>query len=239
MDQLEFAEREICECGRLSQSELSIVRRAIGQHRERMLARFPNYNLFTTNTAQSYGLEMQNRIIASFSDLQKHEGDSVCDANWGPAGVEIKSIRITRDDPSLYIGQRIVNYNSPEEHNASKSKSFQQVKPNSSSWFLLHLLYGDAERLFIVPSTMFSTQPGKEFQERGKIPLSSQHRGHQSEGQVSLTNVLRYADFFEVTYVTGTRYAYQSANVQTYSFGCMVRSVITRLNNAGGMLPSV
>lgn len=237
MDQLEYALDEIRRKSVLSEDQFSIVESAISQHRDRMRTTFPNYDLFTTGTGQSYGLMMEKRIIASFYDLKKHEGDSSYDAEFGNQRIEIKSLKCTHGDSSQYIGQRIVNFEPGREGESFGTGSFQQVKPEVCDWFIFHVLYGNAERLFIVPSKMFSAHPGVDRKEPGKLLLSIQHRNHPSEGQANLSTILSAADFFEVSLCTGYEEGYRSAYQDTYCFASMVAIVKKRLDDVGWMLP--
>ncbi len=231
MDQLEYALSEIRQHGKLSPVALGHVEDAIAAHRNRMKTQFPNYDLFTTGTGQSYGLMMEKRIIASFADMTKHEGDSAYDAEWNNQRIEIKSLKCTRGESSEYIGNRIVNLDTETNRAAFGTGSFQQVKPCECDWFVFHILYGNAERLFLVPSKMFSTHPGKENKEPGKLLLSSQHRNHQTEGQANMGTVLAVADLFEVAR------GYSSAQQGHYAFADLIQIVTQRMEACNWTLP--
>ena len=107
--------------------------------------------------------------------------------------VEIKSLRAcSKGQTEIFL----------KNDNVAASKfstsSYQQTKPTCCDWFVYHILYGDASRLFVIPSSMISSCPGEGNVEKGKIPLSIQHRNHKSEGQVNLGQVLKYANYFEI-----------------------------------------
>lgn len=226
MNQLEYMLAEIKGNGRLSQDALTLFEQIIADHLQRMQKRFPNYALFTTGTGQSYGLMMEKRIIASFSDLTPSRTESY-DACCGNLRVEIKSIKCTKGDSKAYIGSRIVNLEADTTAGTFGTGSFQQVKPAECNWFLFHLLYGNAERLFLIPSKMFSATPGKENQEPGKLLLSRQHRDHPTEGQANLGTILDTALVFEI------KAPYDSSKVGSYSFLSMAQIIIERLDKIG------
>lgn len=225
MDQITFALQEIERSG-VSPKDLTLLKRITDKHFKRMRHLFPNYDLFITGTGQSYGLKIQQRIIDSFSDLSKNSNSSDYDAksNSGER-IEIKSIKATKGESSDYIGARILNL-TPETR-LHIGGSFQQVKPTECDWFIFHILYGNAERLFLVPSKMFSTTPKKENKELGRILLSAQHRGHKTEGQANVGQILSRAFYFEPTV------DYSSSRANTFSFTRLKRQIETRLNRLG------
>ena len=231
MNQLQYALQEIKANGQLSPQALRIVEEALVAHEDRMCNHFPNYALFTTGTGQSYGLMIQQRIIESFCDLVAHTGSSEYDAEWGQQRVEIKSIKCTQGKSTDYIGSRIVNLDEDACKKAFGTGSFQQVKPKACDWFLFHILYGNAERLFVVPSCMFSQTPGRDNKEPGKLLLSIQHREHQKEGQANMGTILDVADIFEV------EKGYTSAKSKHYCFATCVAKVVQRLNTVNWNLP--
>lgn len=231
MNQLQYALLEIKANGQLSEQALHIVEEALAAHEVRMSKHFPNYNLFTTGTGQSYGLMMQRRIISSFCDLATHTGSSEYDAEWGQQRVEIKSIKCTQGRSTDYIGSRIVNMDAEIRDKSFGTGSFQQVKPKACDWFLFHILYGNAERLFVVPSCMFSQTPGRDNKEPGKLLLSIQHRDHQTEGQANMGTILDVSDIFEVAK------GYSSAKANCYCFATCAAEVVHRLNAINWVIP--
>ena len=185
---------EIERNGGYSDSENALIRDAVlGFHRRRCGA-FRYHDYFALATGKEYGDAVEAKIIASFDGFAKPVGDSSFDA-WTPTRekVEIKSLR------ACTKGQERI-FRKGEGAAASKfsTSSYQQVKPACCDWFICHILYGDGSRLFVIPSKMVSGRPGMENAEKGKIPLSVQHRGHAVEGQVNLGQVLKYAPYFEI-----------------------------------------
>lgn len=231
MTELEFALQEIKKNSGLSEHDLPIVIQAIQEHKKRMLKKFPNYDLFITGTGQSYGLKIQNEIIKSFTDLRKHEGGSEYDADVNSGErVEIKSLKaISGESSDHYIGDRILNFNPEQNH--TLYGSFQQVKPTECDWFIFHILYGNAERLFLVPSNMFSKTPLKENKEPGKILLSGQHRSHKTEGQANVGQIMKYAEYFEVC----KGYSHTCEKCNNFAELCM--QVTDRLKKINWTLP--
>ena len=230
MTELEFALQEIKENSSLSERDLEVVVQAIENHKDRMLTKFPNYDLFITGTGQSYGLKIQDEIIDTFVDLKKHTGGSEYDADADSGEkIEIKSLKAIAGAPTDYIGARILNFEQfPVRH---LSGSFQQVKPTECDWFIFHILYGNAERLFLIPSNMFSRTPKKENKEPGKILLSAQHRSHKTEGQANIGQIIRYAKYFEVC----DNYSHTCTNCN--SFAELRDEVIERLEKINWILP--
>lgn len=230
MTELEFALHEIKENSLLPESELDIVIQAIEQHKDRMLKKFPNYDWFITGTGQSYGLRIQDEIIDTFVDLKKHQGGSEydADANSGER-IEIKSLKAISGASNDYIGARILNLNQKTARHLSGS--FQQVKPSECDWFIFHILYGNSERLFIIPSKMFSRIPKKENKEPGKILLSAQHRSHKTEGQANIGQIMRYAEYFEVAE------GYSHLLKDHYSFAKLSETVRQKLDKINWALP--
>ncbi len=226
MDQLSFMSDEVKGHGNVSAEDLASLIAIIDGHNSRMLDRFPNYNLFITGTGQSYGLKIQQRIIDSFSDLSKNMSGSDYDAisKLGEK-IEIKSLKALKGESTDYIGSRIVNLTPQTKLHIGGS--FQQVKPSECDCFIFHILYGDAERLFLVPSKLFSTTPKMENREPGKILLSAQHRGHKTEGQANVGQILSRASYFEPDI------KYSSLKAKAFSFAKLKKEIEMRLDVLG------
>ena len=226
MDPITFLLQEVKNVSGMSEIDFASFKKIIDSHRERMLSAFPNYDLFTTGTGQSYGLKIERKIIDSFHDIAKNSNGSDHDAKSDSGErIEIKSIKAIRGKSSDYIGARILNL-------APKTKlkiggSFQQVKPTECEWFIFHILYGNAERLFLVPAKMFSTTPKKENRVKGRILLSGQHRGHQTEGQANVGQILSRASYFEPSI------KYSSAKPNIFSFAELKKEIEEKLNVLG------
>ena len=185
---------EIERNGGYSDKENALIRDAVLGFRRRCRARFRYYDYFAIATGKEYGDAIEAKIIASFNGFSKPECDTSFDA-WTAKRekVEIKSIRAcTKGQKRIFLkGEKV----SASQFSTS---AYQQAKPACCDWFVCHILYGDGSRLFVIPSRMVSGHPGAENAEKGKIPLSVQHRGHVVEGQVNLGQVLRYASYFEI-----------------------------------------
>ena len=213
MTQIEFALHEIEQNGNLSTKELKALKAVFSAHEKRMQQKFPNYNLFITGTGQSYGLKIQKIITDSFNDLSNLGGSGIYDATCTSNNlrIEIKSVKALKGNSNDYIGSRIINLNEC----AHLAGSFQQVKPLTCDWFIFHILYGNGERLFLVPSSIISKTPKMANGEVGKIALSGQHRGHKTEGQVNIGQILSRADLFEIpNYDHNKEKFYNFANLQ-------------------------
>jgi len=229
MDQITFLLQEVKESSEVSEKDLALFKKIIGDHRRRMLLAFPNYDLFTTGTGQSYGLKIERKIIDSFYDIAKNANGSDHDAKSDSGErIEIKSIKAISGKSSDYIGARILNLTPKTKLNIGGS--FQQVKPTECEWFIFHILYGDAERLFLVPAKMFSATPKKENREKGKILLSGQHRGHQTEGQANVGQILSRASYFEPSI------KYSSAKPSIFSFAELKKGIEKKLSVLGSDL---
>lgn len=225
MDQLGFLLREVEKNSGMSSTEFASFKKTLDDHHQRMLAHHPNYPLFITGTGQSYGLKIQERITASFHDVSKDTNTSEFDAVHLDERIEIKSMKALKGGSKEYIGSRIINLSSDMQ--GGFSGSFQQVKPSACEWFLFHILYGNAEQLFLVPSKLFSTTPKIKNKEPGKLLLSAQHRGHQTEGQANLGQILSRKEYF---LFPGD---YSSERVNTYSFADFKKAIVSRLNALG------
>jgi hypothetical protein len=79
-----------------------------------------------------------------------------------------------------WIGKGESKYSS--KHNFS----MLQVKPKEYEYILYNYLHLDHTDWFLIKTKDISSKPGKENKEEGKMPLSRQHRGHETEGQVCL-----------------------------------------------------
>lgn len=226
MDQITFALQEIRKESGVSEKEFTIIEKIFENHRKRMLIAFPNYDLFITGTGQSYGLKIEKRIIESFRDISKNTAGSDFDAKSGfGEKIEIKSIKATKGDSNKYIGERILSLTPKTRLNIGGS--FQQVKPTKCEWFIFHILYGDAERIFLVPSKMFSLTPKKENKEMGRLLLSGQHRDHKTEGQANVGQILTRASFFEPSIT------YSSTEPDKYSFTQLKQEIERKLSVLG------
>jgi len=75
---------------------------------------------------------------------------------------------------------------------------------------------------------MISKRPGEEYAEVGKIPLSIQHRNHDTEGQVNLGQVIKYEKYFEID-----NYRLESQ----YDFEDFKRMIVERMEAIRWMLP--
>ena len=193
----EYLHEMICEIeenGNLTENEMIIVRRAIQGFLSRCHNRYPYYDFFTIATGKKYGDAIEAKIMASFKGFAKHVNDTSFDAMTKTGEkVEIKSLRAcTKGQEQIFLKEQNV---APSKFSTS---SYQQTKPSCCDWFIYHILYGNGSRLFVIPSSMISSHPGEERAEHGKIPLSVQHRNHETEGQVNLGQVIKYARYFEI-----------------------------------------
>lgn len=215
---------EIEENGNLSENDMSIVRKAIQGFLSRCHDRYHYYDFFMIPTGKKYGDAMEAKIIASFKGFEKPVNDTSFDAlTMNGEKVEIKSLRAcTKGHEQIFLKEDDV---SPSKFSTS---SYQQTKPSCCDWFVYHILYGDGSRLFVIPSSMISRHPGEERIEPGKIPLSVQHRNHETEGQVNLGQVIKYARYFEI----------KDYNLETvYDFSEFQNEIKMRMDKIGWRLP--
>ena len=205
MQQIDFIIKELTNSG--DTEKANILRELFNDHITLWTHKFPYFDLFMIPTGKQYGDTIEKRIISSFSDLKKHTADVTygadCTTPSKPYKIEIKSLRAIKktantdpEEDCPYIAERVISSNDKITH--FSTSSFQQAKPISCDWFLLHIQYGDKERLFVVPSEIISKQSGQEHAEPHKIPLSKQHAKSTDEGQINLGQILRYADLFEI-----------------------------------------
>ncbi|MBQ8294100.1 MAG: hypothetical protein IJX89_01815 [Alphaproteobacteria bacterium] len=208
-DQLDFAVSEIRRNSKSPEQHIKITEREISDHKVRIGANFPNVALFTIPTGKVYGDVMQDIIIDSFLDVKKHIDDTKYDADCGCLRLEIKSLRAIngKENKESYIVTRIFNIEDDPKTSMFSTSSFQQSKPSFCDWFVFHILYGNADRLFLIPSRMVSRNSGKNNKEPGKMLLSKQHGTSPIEGQINLCEVLKYKNVFEIpNYTHSGRY---------------------------------
>lgn len=216
--------KEITQNGGFSTSEISLIKRAINGFSDRCHKRYLYYDFFTIATGKKYGDAIEGKIIKSFNGFVKPTNDTSFDA-WTAKRekVEIKSLRAcTKGKTKIFLKEEVI---SPSKFSTS---SYQQTKPSCCDWFVYHILYGDGSRLFVIPSSMISGHPGEANAEPGKIPLSVQHRNHETEGQVNLGQVIKYAKYFEIN----------DYNMESqYDFSEFQEEIRDRLNAINWQLP--
>ena len=200
IDQLDFAVTEIKKNSQSPKQYIKITEDEIFSHRTRVGTNFPNVSLFTIPTGKVYGDVMQDLIIASFVDVRKHVADTKYDAECGSLKLEIKSLRAIngKENKDSYIITRIFNIEDKPKTSMFSTSSFQQSKPSFCDWFVFHILYGNADRLFLIPANIVSAKSGKNNKESGKLLLSKQHGTSPIEGQINLSEVLKYKEYFEI-----------------------------------------
>lgn len=211
-DQLDFAINEIKQNSRSPKKHIEITTSEISAHRTRVSKTYPNLSLFTIPTGKVYGDVMQDLIIDSFIDMKKHTNDTRYDAECGNLKIEIKSLRAIngKENKDSYISTRIFNIKDNPKTSMFSTSSFQQSKPSYCDWFVFHILYGDSERIFLIPSNMVSPKSGKQNKEQGKLLLSKQHGTSNIEGQINLSEILKYEKLFEITnYKHSDRYSFR------------------------------
>lgn len=223
-EQLKDMLKEIEQNGGYSVRENALITDAVLGFLKRRRGMFKYAEFFTIATGKKFGDAMEERIIASFKGFLKPENDTSFDA-WTSKHekVEIKSLRAcSKGQKQIFRKGEAV---SPSRFSTS---SYQQTKPTCCEWFVYHILYGDGSRLFVIPSKMISRHPGTENAEKGKIPLSIQHRGHKEEGQVNLGQVLKFAEYFEIA-----DYELESR----YDFAEFQNEINLRMDKIGWKLP--
>lgn len=224
-DKLEEMLEEIDQNGGYSPKEMALIRDAIHGFVERRLGQYRYYEYFTIATGKKFGDKLESLIINSFTGFTKPENDTSYDAlTMLGEKVEIKSLRAcTKGQKRIFlIGDAV-------SHSKFSTSSYQQTKPSCCDWFIFHILYGDGSRLFVIPSRMISKHPGENHAEAGKIPLSVQHRDHDTEGQVNLGQVLKYGRYFEIE-----NYDLEGK----YDFESFKDEIISRMRATGWTLPA-
>lgn len=182
------------------ENELLCFKKVVNWYQGYCRSIFKNYPYFEIETGKVYGDAMEKLIIKSFPALRKWKEDMSFDAIADDGlKVEIKSLRAEKKESEMFktLLDRIVSIKTNTLSGFSTT-SFQQAKPTCCDLFIYHVLYGDGDRLFMIPSSMVSKRPGKDNKEEGKLPLSVQHRDHPQEGQVNLNQVKKYSAYFEI-----------------------------------------
>lgn len=198
---------DIAKNGGLAPRDVQLINDALHGYLIRCHGRYPYYDFFTIATGKKYGDAIEEKVISSFHGFRKPINDTSFDAlTENDEKIEIKSLRAcTKGQKQIFLKNDRI---SPSHFSTS---SYQQTKPSCCDWFVFHILYGDGSRLFVIPSSMISKHPGENHTEAGKIPLSVQHRNHETEGQVNLGQVLKYACYFEIAnYDLESRYDFSS-----------------------------
>lgn len=153
----------------------------------------PNSEYFEFHTGKEYGTVIEKLIIGSFLDLSGSNDTSYDAISNDGDKIEIKSTRAgTKGYNEVFL------VNDDIYHAKLANCSFQQMKPYCCDWFLLHILFGDGNRAFLVPSKMVSSKVGKKNYEHGKFYLGTQHRGNENEGVLNVKHLLRYSKIFEI-----------------------------------------
>lgn len=222
-DDLNEMIKEIVQNGGFTESELSIIRKAVNGFLDRCHGKYMYYDFFSIATGKKYGDAIETKIMKSFNGFVKPVNDTSFDA-WTKdrEKVEIKSLRAcAKGRTHIFLKDEQV---SPSRFSTS---SYQQTKPSCCDWFIFHILYGDGSRLFVIPSSMISKHPGEDRAEQGKIPLSKQHRDHDTEGQVNIGQVIKYAKYFEIE-----NYDLEA----TYEFAVFQEEIKRRMTEIGWQL---
>lgn len=235
-DYLKFVINKLKSSNQCKPEEIECIEKIFEKFNNLLHQEYPNFDFFTIATGKDYGDAIEKKIIESFGQGLTKSEDSSYDAIITSAGsykdkkVEIKSIRaVKKPAEDKFLVERIMIDTDTKGFSTS---SFQQSKPSCCDYFIFHILYGNSERLFIVPSSMVSSRPGKQYAETGKIPLSVQHRNHTTEGQINLGQILKYAKIFEITTQT---YTYRNQ----YNIDDFIQEVETKLASIGNDLSNI
>lgn len=127
--------------------------------------------------------------------------------------VEIKYSAITVPDSgndidergyALEAGERrkIIESSEDGSFKGGSGGSFQQVHPANADYGLFSAVHANGAFHYWVPYHLISREAGKEKNETGKIPLSSQHDGGTVEGQINRTK--RFHELFFLDATIGT-----------------------------------
>lgn len=179
----------------LTKNEKEMMANIVNKQNHNIEMVCPNYKYYQYTTGKKYGTCIERDIINSINDISKSIRDNSFDAKSSiDERIEIKSIRIGSRGYNL-----IFRKEDDITHEKLANNNFQQVKPNCTDWFILHLLFANGSRLFVVPSNMISNKVGIDGKEPGKFLLHPQHRGHQYEGEINVKTILNNANLFEIS----------------------------------------
>lgn len=166
-----------------------IIEESINNYHNEITKQIPNYDLFLNYlSGKEYGDWAENQIIKSLIDIKKHKDSTTYDADFkNDSGIkiEIKCTRMLLNKKGIRYIDRIMSKD--YEYKWRTSAKWEQIKPAYADWFILHMLYGDGDRAYLVPTSIISQTSGSENKEEGKFTLSIQHSKNKIEGQLSIT----------------------------------------------------
>ena len=176
-----------------------ILTEVIENYHKEVLKEIPNYDLFSGfQSGKEFGDVAEAQIIDSFDDIEKFGDGTIYDANFKEdksIRIEIKSAKMLRKTTeSRSLKGRIMSITEENKHRTSAK--FEQVKPYACDWFIFHMVFGDGDMAYAVPSFMISEKSGADNKEENKFLLSTQHRGNEREGQVSITKTFIESKMF-------------------------------------------
>lgn len=159
---------------------------------------YKNFDYYTIPTGKVYGDIMEKEIINSFSNFEKYSSSNDYDATElvNDQKIEVKSTRMVYKGNN-FLANRIMDSN--YEYPWRTTGKWEQVKTYKADWFFMHILFGDTERVYLIPSFCVSENAGAKNKEEGKLTLSGQHAGNSKEGQISITKKLYLDDTFLIT----------------------------------------
>jgi len=153
---LDFVLTDIKEQKIYTEEEISIVARLFEDFDKRVHQKYPNFDFFTIATGKDYGDKIESYIKKSFNleDPENSSYDGIGIHNGKKCKIEIKSIRaVKKPVDGKFLVERIMTKSDKKGFSTS---SFQQSKPKCCDYFIFHILYGNSERLFVVPSNDFT-----------------------------------------------------------------------------------
>lgn len=155
---------------------------------------FPYIDIFNLST--NAGEEVEKMISEDiFSDLKRITNENFdLKTISNNKDLEIKLIRMMVKGSGNYETRSISILDNEKGYLSSKKSyggnisttTFQQVKPKKFDMMIGVVLFKDGFDIFVVPSNKISNKV--KLREEGKIYLSGQHSGNNSEGQINYNN---------------------------------------------------
>lgn len=161
-----------------------------------LITDFPHRQWFQITSHKKFGDIFEADVVKSFRDLGPRR-DSSHDSTFYHDRVEIKVMRMTTDKQGQKrslspMVERARKYD-PTISGGVGGHSFQQVKPTAFDLLLCVTIYTNAMSFYIIPSDDICPTPGADPAKTGhKLKLNKQHRGHGSEGLLTVSAVLPY-----------------------------------------------
>jgi hypothetical protein len=161
------------------------------------------YEHYSIIGGKQYGDKFEEFIIKEvFSDIDKKDDESHDGKCKGSKGeIKVSRISLSPKNGEHYI-DRSVTWDEWKSNPTSRCNTvkFQQIKPYCYDWIIGGITCKDRIRYYLFPTNIINPESGSERQRDGyEIKLQGQHRGSESEGQITYTEDWEKYFIFEDT----------------------------------------